>query len=74
MTTGSCRKPSAAFRGLHRLSTNKPSTNDQMILSTIPGSLQVIPGEYHQLQPPVFFCQASESFIQNRTNWARLSV
>jgi len=42
----------------------QPSTLNQKNLSTIPGSLQVIPGGYHQFQPAVF---SASRGIQNQT-------
>jgi len=43
-----------------------PSQN-RSFLSTIPGPLQVIPGEYHLIQPPVFFPDSRDRSSPNQT-------
>ena len=47
----------------------QPLNHQPTILSTIPGSLQVIPGEYHLLQPQLFPpCQSLQTLPLQGTN------
>jgi len=61
------RRPVGSINHQPSTINHQPSTINQQYLSTIPASLQVIPSEYHLLQPPLFLPRTAGSFIQNRT-------